>query len=631
MFDFVRSNRRIVQLVLAGITLPFAFWGVESYVSNVGASNDVATVGGSKISHQEFLQSLQTQQDRLRSAAGRPVPQEMLDTPEIRQEVLNNLIDQRLLLLHASKVGIGVGDAQLAQFIASVPSLQEGGKFSKEKYEALVAAQNMSKEVFEARLRQDMSIQQALGAVSAAMPGRSGADRWLTAQLEEREIAELSFTPEQFQGQVKLGADASKTYYESHRSVFEVPEQVRVEFVALTRQALMDQVSVSDEEAMAWYKGHADQYRQPEERRASHILILADKNADGAAVKTASSKAEDLLAKIRKAPGDFAVLARQNSQDPGSAAKGGDLDWFRRGMMVKPFDDAAFALKEGEVSGVVRSDFGFHIIKLTGLKPEKIRAFEEVRGEILAQLSQQTAARKFTEATESFSNIVYEQADSLQPAVDKFKLKSMQSGWFTKDGKGAGPLGHPKLLAAVFSDDAIKNKRNTEAVEVAPDTLVSARVLEHKPAALRPLEEVKGEIEQHLVREEAVKLARQAGEAAQARAGKGDAEFKWGASRSVPRLGAANIGREELQAIFKADGTRMPAYAGAARGDGSYVLYRISQIRPFKGGDEDSRVQALRQQYSRVVAGEEFSAWLGSLRQHYGVEIHQKALETKER
>lgn len=631
MFDFVRNNRRIVQVVLAGIILPFAFWGVDSYINHMGSSNDVATVGGSAISLQAFQQSLQEQQNRMRSAAGRPVPQELLDTPQIRQDVLNGLIDQRLLLLHAAKSGLGVSDAQLAQFIASVPSLQDDGKFSKEKYEALVAAQGMTIDSFEARLRQDMAMQQALGAVGASLPGKGGADRWLAAQLEEREVAEALFKPEQFASQVKLGADAAKAYYDSHASAFQVPEQVRVEYVALTRQGLLGQVSVSDEEAMAWYKGHTEQYRQPEERRASHILILAEKNAPEAAVNAAATKADELLARIRKAPGEFAALAKQHSQDPGSAAHGGDLNWFRRGMMVKPFDDAVFALKEGEVSTVVRSDFGFHIIRLTGVRPERVRPFEEVKGEIVAQLSQQAAGRKFTEAVESFTNMVYEQADSLQPVEDKFKLKPMQSGWLTRDGQGAGPLNNPKLLAAVFSDDVLKNKRNTEAVEMGQDVLVAARLLEHKPASMRALDEVKGEIEKRLIQEEAARLARQAGEAALARAAKaeGGAEIKWGAARSVPRLGAADVGREELQAVFRADVARLPAYAGAVRPDGSYALYRISQVKPFKGED-DSRAQMLRQQYGQIVAGEEFSAWLSTLRQRYKVEIHQKVLDAKE-
>lgn len=615
MFDFVRNNRRIVQFVLAGITLPFAFWGVDSYVRNASDSNDVATVGGTRISRQEFLQALQQQQDRLRASADRSIPQELLDTPEIRQDVLNRLVDQRMLLLHANQARMGINDAQLAQFIASVPSLQEDGKFSKQKYETLVAAQGMSKEAFEARLRQDLSMQQLLGPVGASMAPKAGTERWLAAQLEEREVAAVLFAPEQYLAEVKLAPDAARQYYDSHRAAFEVPEQLRAEYLALTRQSLLDQVTVSEEEIAAWYKSHIDQYKQAEERRASHILILAEKGVSDEVAKAAAAKAQDLAEKLRKAPGEFAALAKQHSQDPGSAAKGGDLDWFRRGMMVKPFEDSAFTLQEGQISGVVRSDFGFHIIKVTGVRAEQVRPLASVHAEIADQLKQQAAGRKFSEAVESFGNVVYEQADSLQPAADKFKLKIMQSGWMAKDGRGAGPLGQPKLLAALFSDDAIKNKRNTEAVEIGPDTLVAARVLEHKPATARAFEDVKSDIEKRLTLEEAAKLARKAGEAALAglSGGKDAGSLKWGSVKSVPRSGGQDIPVEGLKAVFKADVAKLPAYAGAALPKGGYGVYRISQVKPFKGGSED-QAQGLRQQYAQILAGEEFSAWLATLR-----------------
>lgn len=297
--------------------------------------------------------------------------------------------------------------------------------------------------------------------------------------------------------------------------------------------------------------------------------------------------------------------------------------------MVKPFEDVAFALKEGAVSDVVRSDFGFHLIQLTGVRGGKVKPLEEVKAAIATSLKDQNAQKKFAEASEGFSNTVYEQADSLKPAADKYHLTAQQSGWIGKGGQGAGPLANPKLLAALFSDDAIKNHRNTEAVEVSPGVLISARVLEHKPAALRPLAEVKAEIEKGLQREEAAKLARQAGEEALAKLAKGEASsLKWAPAKPVARLGAQGQSPAALAAIFKADATKLPAYAGAAQADGSYALYRIEKVKA--GGDEDKgqeKTAFLNQQYARVVAQEEMAAWLATLRQRYGVEINAKLLE----
>lgn len=630
MFDSVRNNRRIVQIFLVLITLPFAFFGVESYFDSRGAGEDVAKVGDSKITQQEFQKALQAQQERLRTSVGRELPPSALDNPELRKAVAESLVNQRLVALHTAKARLLVPDQALAQFIAGVPELQENGQFSKAKYEALVAAQGMTIDTFEQRLRQDMVTQQAVGAVAqAVLPGKTASQRWITAQLESRDVAAVQLRPEDYLSQVKLAEDAAKTFYETNRKVFELPEQVKAEFLVLNRQALAAQSSVSDEEVKAWYASHQDQYQQAEERRASHILITVDKAAPEAAVKAAQAKIEEIQAQVKKAPATFAALAKQYSQDPGSAKQGGDLGWFPKGAMVKPFEDAAFALKEGAVSEVVRSDFGFHLIQLSGVRGGKVKPLEEVKAAIAAGLKEQNAQKKFAEASEGFSNTVYEQADSLKPAADKYHLTVQQSGWIGKGSQNVGPLANAKLLDALFGDDAVKNHRNTEAVEVSPGVLISARVLEHKPAALRPLAEVKAEIEKGLQREEAAKLARKAGEEALSKLNKGETvSLKWAAAQAVPRLGAQGLNAEALRAIFKADAAKLPAYAGTPLADGSFALYRIEKVKVAADGDkQDEKAAFLRQQYSRIVAQEEMAAWLASLRQRYGVEINGKALE----
>ncbi|HEY3433403.1 MAG TPA: SurA N-terminal domain-containing protein [Rhodocyclaceae bacterium] len=630
MFDSVRNNRRIVQIFLALITLPFAFFGVESYFNSRGAGEDVAKVGDSKVTQQEFQQALQAQQERLRGSVGRELPPSALDNPELRKAVAESLINQRLVAVHSQKARLMVPDQALAQFIASVPELQENGQFSKAKYEALVAQQGMSIEAFEQRLRQDMVTQQSVGAVNqAVLPGKTSSQRWLAAQLESRDVAEVQFKPEDYLTQVKLAADAAKTFYEANRKAFEVPEQVKAEFLVLNRQTIAAQTVVSDEEIKAWYNGHQDQYKQGDERRASHILIMVDKSAPEAAVTAAKAKIEEIQAQLKKSPSSFAALAKQNSQDPGSAKQGGDLGWFGKGAMVKPFEDAAFTLKEGAISDVVRSDFGFHLIQVTGVRGEKAKPLDEVKASIVAGLKEQNAQKKFAEASEAFSNTVYEQSDSLKPAAEKFHLTAQQTGLISKGSRDAGPLANPKLQEALFSEDAIKNHRNTEAVEVSPGVLISARVLEHKAAALRPLDEVKAEIEKHLKREEAAKLARKAGEEALLKVGKGDTSgFKWSASHNLPRLGAQGISPDALRAIFKADAAKLPAYAGAPLPDGSFALYRIEKVKAAStDGKEDEKAAFLRQQYSRIVAQEEMTAWLATLRQRYGVELNSKFLE----
>jgi peptidyl-prolyl cis-trans isomerase D len=389
---------------------------------------------------------------------------------------------------------------------------------------------------------------------------------------------------------------------------------------------------ISDAEVNAYYQSHAERYKQGETRRASHILIRVAKDAPEAEAKAAKAKADDLLAQVRKTPGDFARIAKANSQDPGSAEKGGDLDWFGRGAMVKAFEDAAFTLKDGQISDVVRSDFGFHVIRLTGVRPERVKPVEDTKAEIIAELRRDAGTKKYADAAEAFGNMVYEQADSLKPAAEKWKLEIRQTPWLAKGGKLAAPFDNQKLAGALFSDDGLKNKRNTEAVEVAPGTLVSARVLEHKPAALQPLEAVRGDIEKHLIREEAIKLAIKDGEDKLARLGKGEAlDLHWSPPRSVSRTAPQGLPPEALRAVFKADASKLPAHAGFASPGNGYALYRIRSVKAGEIAKDDPRGNALTQQYSRLVAEEEFSAWMAALKDRFPVAINKVVLESKDR
>jgi peptidyl-prolyl cis-trans isomerase D len=629
MFDHIRNNQRLVQIFLALITLPFAFWGVESYVRNAGSGSEAASVGGSKISMQEFDRALREQQERLRPALGGRDPA-LLDSPELRRGVIEGLVNQRLMAVHAAKGKLVVGDDQLRQYIMAAPSLQIDGKFSPERYDMLVAQQGMSKEGFEANVRRDIAAQQAVAAVAeASLSGRTAADRWVAAQLEEREVGEALLKPEAYVAQVELGPDAVKNFYEANRKQFELPEQVRVEYVVLSQDKLAAQFAPSDDEIKAYYQAHADRFKTPEERRASHILILAKKDAPAAEDKAARAKAEELLAEVRKNPADFAKIAQKNSQDPGSAAKGGDLDWFGRGMMVPAFEQSVFSLKDGEISGVVRSDYGYHIIKLTGVRPERVKPLADVKGQIAEQLKRENAVKKYAELAEGFSNTVYEQADSLKPAAEKYKLQVQSlDGWLTKNGQATPPFTNPKLLAAVFSEDAVKNRRNTEAVEVAPNTMVSARVVDYKPATVQPLESVSSAIEKALVHQEAAKLAAKDGEDKLAKLSKGEKlDLAWSAPRSIARAAAPGLAPDAARAIFSADVSHLPAYAGAAT-PGGYALYRVGQVKPYVAGAEESpRAKALRERYRQIVAEAEFGDWLASLRQRYGVEINKAVLE----
>lgn len=627
MFDAVRNNKRIAQIILALLIVPFAFFGLDSYFTDGPGGNEVATVGGSKISMNEFDQALRDQQDRLRQSMGGQVDRAMLESEAMRRSVVENLVNQRLLAMHAANSGIIVTQQQLQQVIATVPAFQEDGRFSLERYEAAVRAQGMTPAMFEARLGQDLRIQQvALAVGQSAFTAQASVQRFLEAQLEERKVSELKFLPDAFLAQVELPDDAAKKYYDANPERFERPARLRAEYLVFDENALLKQVSVSDDEIRKFYEANTARFGQPEERNARHILIAAAADVPAEDVAKAGEKAAALLAEVRANPERFAELAKTESQDPGSAARGGELGFFGRGAMVKPFEDAVFSLEKGQISDVVRSDFGFHIIQVVDVKPAKARPFEEVRDEIAEELKRQAASRRFAEQAEQFANLVYEQADSLQPAAEALGLEIRQTDWISRDEGSIGGFKNEKLLSALFSDEAVKNSRNVEAVEVSRGTLVSARVRDFEAAQRLPFEEVKASIEKQLRAEEASKLAVVRGEAALAALAKGEqASGEWSEARVV-RRGSPELAPAAINAVFGAAESKLPAYAGVAMPEGGYSVFRIESVTRPELAKDDPRLQAVSQQYQRLIAERDFNAFLASLRERYEVEINEAAL-----
>ncbi len=629
MFDLVHKHKRLVQLLLALMVLPFAFWGIDSYRRNASAAQDVAEVAGQKITLQEFSQAQREQQERLRALLGGKLDPAMLDTPAQRAELLDQMIQQRLLAVQAVRSNLVVTDQQLRGIIVALPAFQEDGKFSKARYDATLRAQGMNDVIFEARLRRDVELQQLNSAVGeSVIVGKTRVARFLAIEAQQREVAEALLSTEQFAREVKLAPEAIKAYYDSHPGEFVVPEQVRAEYAVLNADVLAAQETVSEADMRAWYDGNV---RAKFEERAA-----------------AGKQAEDLLAQLRAAPDKFGELAKKYSQDPGSKDNGGDLGFFARGSMVKPFEDAAFKLKPGQLSGIVESSFGFHIIRLTAIKPandgqpEERRAshiliaapaatsFQDMRADIEKELKTQRLRKKFAEAAETFSNLAYEQPDSLQPIADKFKLKLQQSGWITRNANpAAGALNSQRIIDSLFSTDSLKNKHNTEAVEAGPETMVVARVLEHKPAAPKPLEEVKAEIAKKLTDQEAMELAVRRGKEKFAALQQGkDAELTWDKPRIVSRQGKPELAPAALKAVFRADTGKLPAYEGVELPGRGYAIYRISRVIDAMQADA-SREKLLKQQLEQLSAQEQASAYIANLRAAAKIEINKANLEKK--
>jgi peptidyl-prolyl cis-trans isomerase D len=621
MFDLIHENKKVVQIVLALIILPFALWGVNSYDKSGHSADVVATVNGTQITQQELENALRLQQDRMRKQLGANFDAAMFDNPEMKRAVLESLVSQRLLVERARYEGLVVPDDQVAQVIGSIEAFQDGGKFDKKRYEAVLKNQNLSPLMFEARLRDELLGQQmqdtyAQNGFSANMV----ADNVIRLNEQKRivRVSQVSFQP--YMTQAKVDDAALKRYYEQNPNEFQVQEQAKVEFVTLSADNLLAKVVVSKDDVRKFYDEHQGDFGTPEERQAAHILIAVKAGASQAEQDAAKARAEQLLEQARKNPEKFAELARKNSQDPGSAVNGGDLGFFGRGMMVKPFEDAAFDLKIGEISGLVKSDFGYHVIKLLAVKATRVLPFDEAREGIANKLRQQRSSDMFAELAEKFSNTVYEQSDTLKPAADLAGVKIERSGWLEKSKASSAPW-TGKMLQAIFNDEVVKNRRNTPAVEVAANTLVAARVLEYKPASVRAFNEVQEVIRQKLLQSQALELAVKQGKTLlEQLQGGNKTTLVWSSAQSVTRAQHGSLDAGLVRKIFQTKTDKLPQFVGAEAGNSGYVLVSVDAVKEGEASSDEKHTRYISQ--LRQLTGEEMArAYLSDAKQHATIKM----------
>ncbi|MCS0589579.1 SurA N-terminal domain-containing protein [Massilia norwichensis] len=632
MFEFIRTHQRLMQFLLLLLILPsFVLVGVSQYEGG-GSKDGVATVDGRTITQQEWEAAQRRQIEQARAMMGAQFDQKLFDTPEAKQEVLDSLVAERAVNAEVARNNLTIGNAALVKAIHEQTGLNKpDGSFDIDAYKAFLSSQGMTAEGFEQRIRQQMAVQQLAASVGAtAFAPRSVAGRLSDINDQQREVQELLFPATSFAAQVKVTDEMVKAYYEKNATLFQVPETIKAEYVVLNPEAVDKLVTVSDAEATDFYNKNKARFSTPEKRTASHILITVAKDAKPADDAAAKAKAQAILAEVQKNPADFAKIAKAQSQDPGSAELGGDLGVVEKGLFDKPVEDAIFGLKEGETSGPVRSNFGYHIVKVTKVVPSTQKSLEEAKPEIVAELKKTKLSNKYTELAETFTNTVYEQSDSLKPAADKLGLTIQTVEGLTRTPNPA--VGNPlvnndKFLKAIFSQDAIANKRNTDAIEVAPTTLVAGRVLEFKPATKRPLAEVEGAIRQRVTQEEEIRLARQAGEARIAAAkASGDAtgfgEVKV-VSRTMPQ---PTINPTAAMAVLKADVSKLPAYVGVELPGQGYGVYRIGKVTQPAQPDQARRKQEA-DAIARAVGNAELYGYVEALKKKAKAKVNVKPVD----
>lgn len=620
MLEAIRERAQgwIAKVILGLLVIPFALWGVDSYFSGGGKEPPAAEVGDGEISQREFIKALKDQEEAL----GGKVEEKAL-----RQMVMDQLVNTRALSQSAKKSGFAVLEPQIQAVLGGVEIFQENGKFSEARLESWLRNRGMSQGELLAMIGQDLLMKQVqIGYGEGALASNAAAERLAGLLSQQREINEAIFDAKAYINGVKVDDKSVEDAYRARQNDYNIPAQVRVQYVTLSQAVLEEGIKISDEQVRQHFDANASRYQEPERRRAAHILIKVEEGADAKTRQTAKAKAEQLLAELRKTPAKFSELAKQNSQDPVSGAKGGDLGTFTREMMVKPFADAVWGMKPGEIRGLVESQFGYHIIRLDNVVPGARMGFDVVKADIARELKQQEAQKRFAEAAERFSNLVYEQPDSLDPAAKEFGLKLVESGWIGKGQAEPALLANPRLLDALFGEDALKKRQNSEAIEVAPNTLVAARVIDHRPAGVRPLADVAGEIRARLTTEAARKLAAEAGKKALEAARAGQATAGFSAPMTVSRMQPLNLPAASVKAVFSADAGKLPAYLGVESADG-YRLYRINRVAANEPAPDMAK--KIRADLRKLMAQEEMRAYLESVKAKANIKIAPTALEPK--
>ncbi|MGF6806910.1 peptidyl-prolyl cis-trans isomerase D [Paraburkholderia sp. Clong3] len=632
MLDFFRNHQRLMMFMLILVILPgLGFVGIQGFRGFLDESANVASVNGHKITRVEYDDAMRQQIDRGRQMLGAKFDMKSFDTPERRRQMLDGMIEQRVLADETQRLHLSASDEAVRRALLSDPVISSlknpDGSIDLDRYKQLLAMQGMTPDQYDERVRYNLAMQQLPASIEAsAFTSKTLAQHLTELAQQQREVQGIAFHPHDYAAKIQPTDAQLQAYYDAHRNDFATPATATIQYLVMSPAALSASVQPSDADLKKYYDDNIAHFRTEGEVRASHILIAAPKDASAADKAKAKQKAEELLAQLKAHPDQFAQIAQRNSQDPGSASKGGDLGYFGRGMIAggQAFDDAVFALKKDEISGIVQTDFGFHIIKVTDIKPAVTKSFDEVKDQIARELKTQLASKAFTDSSEGFTSLVYEKAKSLQPAADKFKLQ-IQTATVTPQPDPKlppdSPLNNPKFLAAVFANDSVSAHNNTQAIDVGNNTLIAARVTDYKPAAVPAFDVVKDAVRQKVIAVQANEAAHKDGVAKLAEFEKSKTTAGFSSPLKVSRNDAQGVPPAALSAIYKVDAQKLPAYVGVDLGDDGYAIYRVNQIVQPAATDAQHLAVA-QQQIAQVDAQSQTEAYLKALRERSKVKFY---------
>ncbi|CAN7337147.1 SurA N-terminal domain-containing protein [Caballeronia sp. LjRoot31] len=631
MLDFFRNHQRLMMALLILIVVPgLGIVGIQGFSSFFDENANVASVNGHKITRVEYDGAMRQQVDRARQMLGAQFDPKMFETPEMRASLIDSLVQQRMLADETQRLHLTASDAAVRRALLADPTIaslrKPDGSIDVDQYKQLLAMQGMTPEQYDERVRYGLASDQIPASIqSTAFTSKTLAQTLTEIAEQRRDVQGLALRTVDYTAKIQPTDAQVKSYYDAHSAEFATPESATIQYLVMSPATLSAALKPSDADLKKYYDDNIARFKTQAQVRVSHILITAPKDASAADKAKAKQQAETLLAQVKAHPDQFAEIAEKNSQDPGSAAKGGDLGYFSRGMIAggQAFDDAAFGLKKGEISGIVQTDFGYHIIEATDVKPSVTQPFDEVKDAITKEVVAQQAAKSLADDAEGFTSTVYEQSKSLQPAADKYKLQIQTATLGSKPDPKLppdSPLNNSKFLAAIFAPDAVKQHNNTQAIDIGNSTLIAGRVTDYKAAAVPALDTIKDAVRTKVVAEEAAQAARKDGEAKLAELQKSNSTAGFSSVSKVSRNDAQGMPPAALAAIFKADSSKLPAYVGVDLGADGYAIYRVNGIEKPDPVTAD-RLTGAQQQVAQVYAQAEMESYLESLKARSKVKV----------
>lgn len=575
-----KTSGWIAYVIIGLISIPFALWGVNSYLGG-GEQQPAAIVDGDEISVRQLDYAYARYRERLASVFGGQLPDMFNNELTLKDQVLTQLIEEKALNNYADDSGFGVGDSRLFETIKTMAVFQQDGQFSPEVYQSQLASQGYSPTLFEQELRQSLLMQQIdKGIKSSAFLVPREQDRFRQLNNQKRSLSIITLVND-VQGQTVTDSEV-EDYFEQQSGAYMNPAQVKVDYIELSIDKLKDSIDIEESQLVDRYEQNRDQLTTPEIRHASHILLKVAEGNDEEAVK------QQLLDIRNRITGgeDFAELAKEFSQDPGSAADGGDLGDVEREMMVKPFETALFDLGEGEISDAVKTQFGWHLIKLHKISGGDTPTLEQARFELEAEIKTEMAEGQIYDLAESLANIGYEQPDSLLPAAEQLGLELQTSEWFSR-GQGVGIATDEQVRQIAFSDDVLNQNRNSELIEMGSNQVVMIHLNEHKAASRKSLEEVRDEVVDAVKRKKGREITLSSGKALLERVRAGEALQEVANEQGVEVIETGliertdpGVDRDIVATAFsmKKPQDSQPEFEGIAEADGDYSIIALNEV-----------------------------------------------------